>query len=121
MIPIHDFYKEDLRNVQVRHIPLFVRDDYEEASPHRQISCHLGFEEPSYFNSFFKKNLGVTAGEFRQRASLLYQHCNKMNYNFRLSKNDKTASTPEAFSSAGCPYLMPKGYPYPSVIFPFND
>lgn len=57
MIPIHDFYEEDLCNVPVRHIPLFVRDDYEESSPHRQISYHLGFEEPSYFNSFSKKIL----------------------------------------------------------------
>ncbi len=32
----------------------------------KEISYHLGFEDPSYFNRFFKKNLGMTAGEFRQ-------------------------------------------------------
>ena len=31
----------------------------------KEISFHLGYEDPSYFNRFFKKNQGLTAGEFR--------------------------------------------------------
>lgn len=31
----------------------------------KEISYHLGFEDPSYFARFFKKNTGITAGEFK--------------------------------------------------------
>lgn len=33
----------------------------------KEISHRLGFEDPSYFNRFFRKNVGCTAGEFRSR------------------------------------------------------
>ncbi len=35
------------------------------AKPVKEISFGLGFEEPTNFNSFFKKNAGVTPGEWR--------------------------------------------------------
>lgn len=34
----------------------------------KEISHRLGFEDPSYFNRFFRKNVGMTAGEFRSRS-----------------------------------------------------
>lgn len=33
----------------------------------KEIGYHLGFEDPSYFARFFKKNTGLTAGEFKGR------------------------------------------------------
>lgn len=33
----------------------------------KEIGYHLGFEDPSYFARFFKKNTGLTAGEFKER------------------------------------------------------
>jgi AraC family transcriptional activator of pobA len=32
----------------------------------KEIASFLHFEDPSYFNRFFKSNTGMTAGEFRK-------------------------------------------------------
>ena len=34
----------------------------------KEISYYLGFEDPAYFNRFFKKKHGTTAGEFRKNS-----------------------------------------------------
>ncbi len=33
----------------------------------KEIGYHLGFEDPSYFARFFKKNAGITAGDFKEQ------------------------------------------------------
>lgn len=33
----------------------------------KEIGYHLGFDDPSYFARFFKKNTGLTAGEFKEK------------------------------------------------------
>lgn len=35
----------------------------------KEIAYFLGFEDPSYFNRFFKANTGVTAGDFRKEGN----------------------------------------------------
>ncbi|MBA3828319.1 MAG: helix-turn-helix domain-containing protein [Taibaiella sp.] len=40
---------------------------YNSDSRMKEIADFLGFEDPSYFNRFFKSNVGITAGDFRKK------------------------------------------------------
>lgn len=40
---------------------------YNSDSRMKEIADFLGFDDPSYFNRFFKSNAGITAGEFRKK------------------------------------------------------
>jgi AraC family transcriptional activator of pobA len=35
----------------------------------KEVGYHLGFEDPSYFARFFKKNTGLTAGDFKEQSN----------------------------------------------------
>jgi len=40
----------------------------------KEIAFSLGYEDHTYFSRFFKKNLGCTAGQFRQNNHYLSNH-----------------------------------------------
>jgi AraC family transcriptional regulator, transcriptional activator of pobA len=44
---------------------------YNSDSRMKEIADFLGFEDPSYFNRFFKANEGMTAGDFRKKRQIV--------------------------------------------------
>ena len=44
---------------------------YNSDSRMNEIADFLGFEDPSYFNRFFKSNVGITAGDFRKKRQIV--------------------------------------------------
>lgn len=48
------------------------RQLYFTGKSNKEIAYYIGFDDPSYFNRFFKKNTGLTPEQFREKYDVLY-------------------------------------------------